>query len=74
MSNAKATEVSSNSSSGKSNPSTENSLLPAIRELKDWIRKGHCVNTQFEIHWTPEELAAMTPEERARCAPEKEAQ
>ena len=27
------------------------------------------MNTQFEIHWTPEELAPMTPEERARCVP-----
>jgi hypothetical protein len=43
-----------------------------IQHLKDCVRDGVTkLAPGNKIHWTPEELAAMTPEQRARCQPAK---
>jgi len=74
MSNEKPTAASASSSSANSTRSPKEHreyVKSCLDELKDWIKQGHIQNSQFEIHWTPEELAEMTPEQKARCVPQK---
>jgi hypothetical protein len=35
----------------------------ALQELKECVKSGACKPTAIEIHWTPEELKAMTPDD-----------